>query len=235
MSLIAAPLRAAPPRTVVAELVGPAGAGKTALLRALARHDAGVRAGAHIDRWRDLPTVLRQAALLAPIGIELIRRRPRAFRSAMGQLIRLRTLPVVLEREARTARGAMVLDEGPLFALGRLCVSQEADRGKDRLAQEWQTQLEDWAARLDLVIWLDAPDHLLMERIRSRPKTHRVKAGTDDVIVAFLHRYRRAYETIRARIATTGHARQVDIDTSAVSSDQASELVLAALQPGRDA
>lgn len=235
MPLTAAPPRAAPAQTVIAELVGPAGVGKTALLRAVAQHDAEILAGAHIDRWRDLPTVIGQAIALIPIGLELLRTHPRSFRAALAQLLRLRTLPFVLGREARAGRAAVVLDEGPLFALGRLSVFQGANRGVTRLAREWRAQLDDWAGRLDIVIWLDAPDALLAERIRARPKAHRIKTATDAAIMEFLDRYRRAYEDIRARVVACGHARVIDVDTGAVSVAQAVPGVLAAVHPRRDA
>jgi hypothetical protein len=224
---------ATPGQALIAELVGPAGAGKTAMLHAIARLEPGIRAGVHIDRWRDLPTVIRYAIALVPIGLELLRDHPRSFRSAMGQLLRLRTLPLVLDREASAGRHVIMLDEGPLFALGRLSAFQAANRGTTLLAREWRRQLEQWAGRLDLVIWLDAPDSVLVQRIRSRSKSHRVKETGDAAVFEFLDRYRRAYEEIRARVTASGRTRMIDVNTAELSAEQAVGVVLTTLAPSR--
>ena len=224
---------ATPDQTVIAEIVGPAGAGKTAMLRTIARREPGIQAGIHIDRWRDLPAVLHHAIALIPIGLELVREQPRSFRPAMGQLLRLRTLPVVLDRAASDGRRVVLLDEGPLFGLGRLSAFQAANRGTTRLAREWRRQLDQWAGLLDLVVWLDAPDLVLAQRIRTRPKSHRVKETSDAAVFEFLGRYRRAYEEIRARLTATGRTRMIDVNTAELSAEQAMAVVLAALVPSQ--
>jgi hypothetical protein len=221
----------APARSRIAELVGPAGAGKTAMLRAIGRHNGGIRAGLHIDRVRYLPALVGHAIALAPIALELLRNEPRSLRPGLLHLLRLRTLATVLEREATAGRPAVVLDEGPLFSLGRLSVFQHANRGDTRLARAWHEHLDQWARRLDVVIWLDAPDLVLARRIRSRPKAHRVKSDSDQAVFEFLSHYRRAYEEIRARLTASGRIRMIDVDTAALSAEQAVPLVLAALTP----
>lgn len=223
------PGRGAPVRTLIAELVGPAGVGKTAMLRALGQRHSGIRAGVSIDRVRYLPTFSRHMIALVPTGVEVLRDDRRSLWPVMLHLVRLRTLPRVLAHEAAVGSGAVVLDEGPLFSLGRLSVFQRAHESRTRLGQAWQEQLERWSSLLDVVVWLDAPDPILAQRIRTRFKRHRVKDDPDEAVYEFLGRYRQAYEEIRTRVESAGRARMVDVDTAALSVEQAVPIVLAAL------
>jgi hypothetical protein len=214
---------------VIAELVGPAGAGKSALLRALGQRHAGIRAGLSIDRVRFLPTLSRHVLALLPTALEVLRNDRRSLRTVMLHLVRLRTLPTVLANEIAARPPAIVLDEGPLFSLGRLSVFQRAHESRTRLGQAWQEQLERWTRLLDVVIWLDAPNPVLAQRIRTRFKPPQVKDDPEHAIHEFLSRYRQAYEEIRARVAKAGRTRMVDVNTAALSAEQAAPIVLDAL------
>jgi len=219
---------------MIVELVGPAGAGKTTVLRALGRRDKSIRAGLHIDRLRSLPAMARQGLTLAPASFELLRQSPRSWLSGMVHLLRLRTLHPVLGREALPAYRAIVLDEGPVFSLTRLSAFHSAGHGEGRLAREWGRELERWAGALTAVFWLDAPNLVLLDRIRSRPKDHRIKTKTLREAYDFLDRYRSAYLEVLDRMTAIGLVRVVGLDATGESADQAAAGILAALdQLGR--
>jgi len=221
-----------PAAPVIAELVGPAGAGKSAMLRRLGQRHTGIRAGLSIDRARFLPALTWYALALVPTGLEVLRDDWRSTWPVMLHLLRLRTLPAVVAREARTSPAAIVLDEGPLFSLARLSVFNRARENRTRLGHAWEDQLGRWSKLLDVVVWLDAPDAVLAQRIRKRLKPHRVKDDSDEAIYEFLGQYRRAYGDIRARLVSAGHTRIIDVDTSVMPAEQSVPMVLAALTSG---
>jgi len=242
MPLIEAPpggRRASPPdlgtpgRPLIAEIVGPAGAGKTAMLRAIGQRHAGIRAGLSIDRARFLPTITRQTIALLPTCFEVLRDDRRSMWPIMLHLIRLRTLPAVLAQETARGPSAIVLDEGPLFSLARLSVFHRAHESRTRLGRAWQEQLDRWTTLLDVVIWLDAPDPILVQRIRTRFKPHSIKEDPDHAMHEFLGRYRQAYEEIRTCLTAVGRTRMIEVNTATVSAEQAAPVVLAALTPPR--
>jgi thymidylate kinase len=150
----------------------------------------------------------------------------------MRQLVRLRTLHPALAREAKSGNRAIILDEGPLFSLTRLSIFQKADVGHGALAREWRAELARWTTELDVVVWLDAPDHVLSERIRSRDKDHMVKDATEQEVTEFLGRYRSAYEGLLDRVRAAGRVRVVKIQTHENTTDHIAEIILAALEPG---
>jgi len=205
---------------VIVELVGPAGAGKSAVMHALNRRDATVRPGLRIDRYRHLPLIVQHTLPLVPTGMELLLNAPRSWWPSLLRLVRLATLHAALRREASQAYRAVILDEGPVFTLTRLRVFEEASFRSARFARRWRMALEQWAATLDIVIWLDAPDSVLAQRIRNRPKTHRVKQQSDQAIGEFLARYRQAYRLVLDQMAATHRTKLVEINTATASVDQ---------------
>jgi shikimate kinase len=217
---------------MIVELVGPAGAGKTALLRAISARDSSVRSGLRIERLQFLPLILWHALALAPAAIDLFADGTRSWWPGMRQLVRLRTLHPALAREAKSGNRAIILDEGPLFSLTRLSIFQKADVGHGALAREWRAELARWTTELDVVVWLDAPDHVLSERIRSRDKDHMVKDATEQEVTEFLGRYRSAYEGLLDRVRAAGRVRVVKIQTHENTTDHIAEIILAALEPG---
>lgn len=220
----------APP--LIVELVGPAGAGKTALLRALSARDPSVRSGLRIERLQLLPLILWYALVLAPVAIQLFAEHPRSWWPGVRHLVRLRTLHPALAREAGSGSRAIILDEGPLFSLTRLSVFQNADLGHGGLAREWRAELARWTKELDVVVWLDAPDQVLSERIRGRDKEHPVKDGSEREVTEFFGRYRSAYLGVMDRVRAAGRVRVVKIQTNENTTDRIAETILGALGSG---
>lgn len=217
-------------RPLVVELVGPAGAGKTALLRAAGRAPR-IRAGVRIERMRLLPAFLLNAVRMIPLGVELLSRGREHVWRGLLHFMRLRTLPrTVIHVAALGQFDAILLDEGPVFSLGRLSVFQEADQGDGRVASAWNRELDRWATLLDAVIWIDAPDPVLAERIRVRSKHHQIKSHTDAEITEFLRRYREAYRRIRERLTASGRVKMVQLDTGGLPLDTAAERLLGELE-----
>ena len=217
-------------RPLIVELVGPAGAGKTALLRSL-RRDRRFRAGLRIDRLRHFLDILIHSLILVPIGFVLLGHGPTSMWYGMLHFVRLRTLPGAIARASRKKEdGVILLDEGPIFSLGRLAVFQQAGHGDGRMSRQWRAELNRWSTLLDAVVWIDAPDAVLTERIRSRPKNHRIKSATDGEVADFLDRYRRAYGDILARLKAGGAVRVIGLDTSDTAIDEAAGRVVAELE-----
>src|SRR5215211_5676464 len=146
---------------VVAEIVGPAGAGKSTLTQVLRERDGSLRTGLSV--WGLPPTLLCLNAVLSlPRFVGLYRSRGRIRRDEVKLIVRLSALHQLLGRESSKNYRTLLLDEGTIFALVKLLAF--SDNAKSNHLDAWtQSLLNRWARRLDAVIWLDAPDEVLAE------------------------------------------------------------------------
>ena len=218
-------------RPFVAEIVGPAGAGKSTLARVLGGRGAGVRAGLGV--WGLPLTVLAAgaAASLPRLAGACARRRLR--RDEAGLVVRLCALHRLLGRAALGGHDAVLLDEGAVFALAKLGAFERAAEGAagepagGAESGGWALSLlGGWASRLDAVVWLDAPDAVLAARLRRRPKPHRMKDRPDAEIYEFLSRYRAAYGRVVSELTRRQNLRVFRFDTERESAEAVAGRVL---------
>ncbi len=211
----------------VVEIVGPAGVGKSALAVELSKMPGRIRTGLSV--WRlpraDLAaTALRSAPRLARWRAAF----PKAPLTELKHLIRLETL----RRRIDGDRRASVIDEGPIFAVAQIRYS----RGTfpDWMSDPEFSPIPAWAPMFGLIVCLDAPDRLLVERIRERAKEHRMKERPAPEIEKFVTDYREALRETIGRFGREGAFRMIAFDTSLEPASQIAEALAARLQPSED-
>ena len=212
-------------RTVVLELVGPAGVGKSTIAARL-RERHGVPAGPSL--WNVPPLDAALAALrLAPLLVRICGASRSVPLASLKQIVRLTALERRLRRERVPGRRTIVLDEGPIFALAWLLVFAGPRVLRAPAFDAWRRRaLRQWARALDVVIVLDAPDALLARRIRDRVKPHMVKGGTDAEIAAFASAFRAAFDDVLAAFSEANGPEPCRLDADSVR-DLAVEVQLA--------
>lgn len=211
----------------VAELVGAAGTGKSALSQRLARRPGVLRASVwNLPRGWWLLNALRSVPTLVGLCV-------RAWAvpwDDVGYIIRLRTLNHMLARwRARQVR-FVILDEGPVFALAWLRLFGEKRLRGDAMKRWWRGAVRQWAATVDLVVLLDAPDPVLARRIRTRERPHRVKQSTDAEIGAFCAAYRQAFGEVIAALTAENGVRVVALESDGEAEDRTADRVLQLLE-----
>lgn len=203
-------------KPVIMELVGPAAAGKTTLLKELTRFSEKFIEGADISlRKVDcLPLFVSHALLLLPMLIP----RPRYGRhltwDEFKSMVYLQAWSRVLGRQGADNSAVILVDQGPVFRLATLH-EFGPDVLRRRVAENWwRDRFDEWAVQLDLVIWLDAPDPILGERINTRNRWHLVKGKCESEVGEFLARYRRSYQFVLEKLAMNSGPRLLRFDTS---------------------
>ena len=180
------------------ELVGPAGAGKTTLIRAIQRQHPPTVVGAEISlrKIEQLPSVLSGMTHLVPILRDLSPRFRGVTWDVLKSMIYLDAWRTYLLEKAGDSESTILLDQGPIFKLATLRTFLP-DLFRHPAADEWwRDMLARWISVLDMIVWLDAPDAVLRERINSREKWHSVRDQDASVVYDFLDRYRRGYREI---------------------------------------
>lgn len=193
------------------ELVGVAASGKSTLFRALAERSSCVAPVAAFGAFAHLRFGFAHAARLLP-----------AWLASQGRWLsekELRSMNYVagwrhaVERW-RPGEAALVFDHGPLFRLARLEAFGPRLVASPSFCAWSQAAVRSWAPLLDAVVWLDAPDELLVARIESRAEPHRTRGGPAADTQRFLARYRETYAGLLEAFEAAGGPSPRRIDTS---------------------
>jgi len=202
----------------VVEIIGPAGAGKTTLFRSLSDYPEHIRLETfpNVRRALDAPFYIRYGIQLIPSILRLSRRNSRKLnRREFAWLSILKGWPFVLQREGRKRSQVIVLDQGPVYLMVEIRESGPEYLKSNDAEEFWQELYSQWAAALDMIVWLDAEDIYLLERIQNRTKGHVVKNESVPLVHEFLARYRRAFDYVVSSMETcAGGPRVLRFDTS---------------------
>ncbi len=158
------------------------------------RDDLTIKTGLSI--WRLPLSLLAIGALLSIKDLASLVLRRRFTLEDLKLVIQINALRRLLHCESGKGYRALMMDEGGVFGLAKL---QAFGASSDSL--NWMSGLFNrLAPTLDTVIWLDASDAVLAQRIREREKPHRTKHLPDAEIVDHLCRYRAAFERVIAEL-----------------------------------
>lgn len=214
---------ATPSRPRIVELIGPAGVGKSEVTAQLARMP-GVLC---TSIWEVPLTELAWATFCTiPSAATLIRRAGAPLSRELRHIARLRALLNFLDRDELSAYRYIVLDEGAIYTLSWLHVIGHSVFGDFR-TNAWRHYIGAlWAAQLDEVIWLDAPDNVLAQRLRTRAKRHIMSNASDRSVTAFSLRYRAAFNATIGLIQGHGRLAVRDYRTDHHSPAELAELIM---------
>ena len=212
------------------ELVGPAGAGKTTLSRVLSQRSERIVVGADIElrKVEHAPVFVRNAPLLLPLFLRPCRHSRWFTWDEIKAMVYLKGWHRVFRGQASREGAIVLLDHGPVFRLATLNAFGP-DRLRNPAAESWWTDMfKHWAFILDMVIWLDAPDVVLEERINARNQRHTVKGKTEHEVSQFLARYRTSYRQTLSKLTAHGRLKLFRFDTNQTSIEAIVDEVLVA-------
>lgn len=202
-------------RPLVAELAGLAGAGKTTLLQELSRRDGRIRVVGDLELRKSAhaPIVIRHLPFLLSALFSAARSGGRFTLDEMKALIYLNAWPDRLMRQDSGGPAVLLLNHGPVFKLATLHAFGPTRLNECRCDPWWTDMFERWRNTLDALVWLDAPEDMLLDRINVREKRHVIKGKPEVQSRSFLDRYRTSYEQVLAWLTARGRPALHRIDT----------------------
>jgi shikimate kinase len=214
------------------EIAGVAGAGKSTLARALVDRYAGCRVAdsLHTRLPAHWPYVAHSVHGLLPLLAATARSRPVLSWDEIKFAVYVSEWNRYLGREHRP--GLVVLDQGPIFALARLLWGQKPVTRSEPFRAWMSTMMRRWSLELDAIVWLDAPDHVLHERIGTREQRHEAKGKPTREVLELLGTHRQAYRAVLESIARLGRPPVLHFDTSRMSPLEIADAVDEALTAG---
>jgi hypothetical protein len=180
-------------RPLLVEIMGPAAVGKTSLVRTLRSKDDRIRAGLDVSRTRWFPSLVGKVASLLPVWV-LGYRRDRWFTwNELKSIAFLDAWYRASQRQTSPDALVTVIDHGPIYRLARLREFGPAVARSEPFQRWWRASLDAWLNALDIVVWLDAPDAVLLRRVEERGHWFLSDDRPSEDKREFLARYRRAF------------------------------------------
>lgn len=208
-------------RPCLVEIAGVAGSGKSTLARRLSRDLDGVRIAdfIHTRIPAHLVYVAHAMPRIAPILAGTLNPGPRLSWPEVKLLVYVTEWHRFLRARPEYEGGATLLDQGPLYALVRLKAQGSNVTGRAAFERWWNEMLVRWTRELSVVVWLDAPDEVLWERINGRDQRHTTKSASREAGFRFLGRYRALFDDVLRRADVSRGPRVVRFDTGVRSAD----------------
>jgi shikimate kinase len=216
--------RKQPPGTVV-EVIGPAGAGKTSIVAALASGCPQVRVQGPYRQLRHVPAygfaLAGSGPMLVVAGLAW---NPRVA----NRVVRVQASSRLLAAPSGERGSVVVVDQGPIYGLARLELDDVEWSGA--LGHWRERVLEHWSTHLRLLVVLDAPTEVLVDRVRTRAKGHAAKDRSDGELRELIGRYQGALRRLGEELVRRGSTPTCRLDTGATSVEAAAAQIREAIR-----
>lgn len=216
---------------LIMEIVGPAGAGKTTLIRVLCEQNNQIRQGVSFPKIRRLPSFISNTVLLLPTYLRHYRHSRWFSWKELRSIVNLKLWHRILANQSSNHKPEMtVFDHGPIFRLAHLREFGPEVTKSPVFERWWNQVLSQWVNTLDVVVWLDAPNETLLERVQGRGHGYLTKEISTSEGYEFLERYRKTYEHVLAKFVMNQELTLLHFKTDWQSPEQIADEIRVALE-----
>lgn len=213
-------------KPLVVEILGPAGAGKSTLARALSERDNNFLADIPLSRKDKIPFFVSNTILMLPPYVRNYRHSNWFDWREARSMAYLKAALHALEKKSPDNEMVTLLDHGPIYRLTFLREFGPEITTSNTFERWWTRLLNEWIDALDMVIWLDAPNDVLLKRIRNREQIHTIKQKSETEAYEYLDSYRNSFEQLIAESGADNQMTLIRFDTHQESVAQIADEVL---------
>jgi hypothetical protein len=130
-----------------------------------------------------------------------------------------------IRSKTRTRQTIFVLDPGSVHWLASLQAFGPDITRHPRFQSWWKKKFEQWSAGLDAIIWLDAPEHLYLQRVLSRDEWHEIKEMDNDRAMAEVKCFQDYYEQLIPQMVHQHSTKLFHFHTDQISTEQMAEQI----------
>jgi len=84
----------------------------------------------------------------------------------------------------------------------------------------WEDKFEQWSSALDVIIWLDAPEELCLQRVLAREEWHHAKHMEANDVLERFRGLRKSYEQIISRMVARQPKKVFCFRTDQISTEE---------------
>lgn len=187
----------------IIEIVGLAGTGKSTLVKCMRQRNPEIRVFPLPKTWI-LWSLMKRSFLWMPLWLQSLQRRNGFTREELISIGCIDAWLTYLQRRTSVGTATAVLDPGSVYWLTKL----QGLTSRSAYQRWWEHKFEQWALGLDVIVWLDAPEELCLQRALAREEGHPAKRMTQQRVLERFRALRASYERIISKMAAR-HPKQV--------------------------
>lgn len=206
----------------VVEIVGVCGSGKSTLTRALTDGDPSYQLEEFLQFKKLDHVKLGLRSVPGVVGLlgGALRSRRLFDLTELKLVIYLMVWYRRIQRQPLGENRVLVIDQGPVYALATLGRTNPPVPGTESESRWRRSVLAQWAKTLDAIIWLDASDDVLWERVQNRSEKHEIKDQPEQLGLEYIRAYRASFYSTLGEFDALGGPVVVRFDTSRWTSER---------------
>ncbi len=207
-------------RPRIIELVGVAGTGKSTLKEALRNRNGLIQALHPPPKHLYLPLLQKITLEWMPLYIMGNQCNRWFTKTELRNMGYLDTWIPYICAQAQFRNLTIVLDPGSVYWLSSLQGFGPDITKHPRYQYWWEKRFEQWAAVLDVIVWLEAPEELCLQRVLARNEWHEAKTQSRSQTLEEFGIYRKLYEKMISKMTSKHPIKIFYFRTNQISTEQ---------------